>query len=105
MGQGACIFNTNIFVRLLKKTLIRISEYPLYAMQRFAYIRTSKNVGDQRRKEKKIKQKRKLEPSICLKLWSRAERASLETQLVKNLPAVQETSVQFLGWKNPLEKG
>ena len=26
-------------------------------------------------------------------------------QLVKNQPAVQETLVQFLGWKDPLEKG
>ena len=59
MGQGTCIFDTNTFVRLLKKTLIRISEHPLYAMQRFAYICTSKNVGDQRRKEKKRKQKNK----------------------------------------------
>ena len=25
-------------------------------------------------------------------------------QLVKNLPAVQETWVQFLGWEDPLEK-
>ena len=25
-------------------------------------------------------------------------------QLVKNLPAMQETRVQFLGWENPLEK-
>ena len=25
-------------------------------------------------------------------------------QLVKNLPAMQETWVQFLGWENPLEK-
>ena len=24
---------------------------------------------------------------------------------VKNLPAVQETSVQFLGWEDPLEEG
>ena len=27
------------------------------------------------------------------------------TQLVKNLPAVQETQVQSLGWEDPLEKG
>ena len=27
------------------------------------------------------------------------------TQTVKNLPAVQETLVQSLGWKDPLEKG
>ena len=25
--------------------------------------------------------------------------------LVKNLPAVQETPVQFLGWEDPVEKG
>ena len=25
--------------------------------------------------------------------------------MVKNLPAVQETQVQTLGWKDPLEKG
>ena len=31
--------------------------------------------------------------------------ASLVAQLVKNLPAMQETPVQFLGWENPLEKG
>ena len=26
-------------------------------------------------------------------------------QMVKNLPAVQETQVQPLGWEDPLEKG
>ena len=31
--------------------------------------------------------------------------ASLIAQLVKNWPAVQETSVQFLGQEDPLEKG
>ena len=31
--------------------------------------------------------------------------ASLVAQLVKNLPAVWETWVQSLGWKDPLEKG
>ena len=31
--------------------------------------------------------------------------ASLVVQVVKNLPAMQETSVQFLGWEGPLEKG
>ena len=30
---------------------------------------------------------------------------SLIAQLVKNLPAMQETPVQFLGWQDPLEKG
>ena len=29
----------------------------------------------------------------------------LISQMVKNLPAVQETWVQSLGWKDPLEKG
>ena len=30
--------------------------------------------------------------------------ASLVVQLVKNLPAVQETRVRFLGWEDLLEK-
>ena len=30
---------------------------------------------------------------------------SLLAQTVKNLPAVQETWVQSLGWNNPLEQG
>ena len=32
------------------------------------------------------------------------DKASLVAQLVKNLPAVQETRVQSLGWEDPLEK-
>ena len=32
-------------------------------------------------------------------------RASLVAQLVKNLPSVQDTVVQFLGCEDPLEKG
>ena len=31
--------------------------------------------------------------------------ASLVAQTVKNLPAMQETEVQSLGWEDPLEKG
>ena len=31
-------------------------------------------------------------------------RASWIAQLVKNIPALQETPVQFLGWEVPLEK-
>ena len=26
-------------------------------------------------------------------------------QMVKNLPAMQETQIQFLGWEDPLERG
>ena len=29
----------------------------------------------------------------------------LIAQLVKNLPAMRETPVRFLGWKDPLEEG
>ena len=36
---------------------------------------------------------------LCIK------KASLTTQLVKNLPAMQETLVQFLGQEDLLEKG
>ena len=31
--------------------------------------------------------------------------ASLIAQLVKNLPAMQETLVRSLGWEDPMEKG
>ena len=31
--------------------------------------------------------------------------ASLVDQVVKNLPAMLETLVRFLGWEDPLEKG
>ena len=46
---------------------------------------------------------------ICVCMFTDAlvsflNRASLVVQLVKNLPAMQETLVWFLGWKDPLEK-
>ena len=31
--------------------------------------------------------------------------ASLVAQLVKNLPEMQATPIQFLGWEDPLEQG
>ena len=31
--------------------------------------------------------------------------SSSVAQLVKNLPAMQETLVRFLGWEDPLKKG
>ena len=31
--------------------------------------------------------------------------ALLVAQMVKNLPAMQETQVQSFGWEDPLEKG
>ena len=46
---------------------------------------------------------------FCRCGWGRESaflmRASLVAQLVKNLPAMQETPVWFLGWEDPLEKG
>ena len=38
-------------------------------------------------------------------LWCSYSRASLVTQTVKNLAAMQETWVLPLGWEDPLEKG
>ena len=31
--------------------------------------------------------------------------SSLVAQMVKNLPTVQETQIQSLGWEDPIEKG
>ena len=38
---------------------------------------------------------------VCVCIY----RASLVAQMVKNLPAMQGTPVQSLGWEDPLEKG
>ena len=44
---------------------------------------------------------------ITAKTWkqSRCLLASLAAHTVKNLPAMQETQIQSLGWEDPLEKG
>ena len=44
---------------------------------------------------------------ICVYILSTTTvfRVSLVVQMVKNLPAMQETQVQSLGQKDPLEKG
>ena len=43
--------------------------------------------------------------ALSLIITITATRASLVSQLVKNLPAMQETLVQFLGWEDLLKKG
>ena len=43
--------------------------------------------------------------SLGTKLCTVKAMVSLMAQLVKNLLAMQETLVQFLGWEDPLEKG
>ena len=57
----------------------------------------------------KINQKPKEIQKIIDELWIYYKYystwASLIAQLVKNLPATQETLVQLLGRKDPLEKG
>ena len=42
---------------------------------------------------------------ICFNFMKSYYCASLITQLGKDLPAMQETPVQFLGWEDMLEKG
>ena len=43
--------------------------------------------------------------TLLIKVQLIKSRANLISQLVKNLPAIQETLVQFLGQEDPLEKG
>ena len=48
-----------------------------------------------------------LQTNSCFWSWRKKTdplRASLVTQSVKNLPAMQETQVRSLGWEDPLEK-
>ena len=42
---------------------------------------------------------------MILQQISKYNVASLVTQAVKNLPAMQEIWVRFLGWEDPLEEG
>ena len=44
-------------------------------------------------------------PMVCVLFSPPLDRDSLVTQMVKSLPAVQETSVRSRGWEDPLEKG
>ena len=46
-----------------------------------------------------------LQINLNLKLLIILLLASLMAKLVKNLPAVQETQVQSLGWEDPLGEG
>ena len=43
--------------------------------------------------------------SLKKKLLQGYSRTSLVAQMVKSLPAMQETQVQSLGWEDPLKKG
>ena len=43
--------------------------------------------------------------ALSLGLYLVSSGASLVAQKVKNLPTMQESQVQSLGWENPLEKG
>ena len=61
----------------------------------------TKSTTNKKIKIKKIKKKLKKKKHTILYLkWS-----SLVSQMVKNLPAMQEAWVQSLGQKDPLEKG
>ena len=44
-------------------------------------------------------------PVLLQAIYPKGELASLVAQMVKNLPAMQETQVRSLGWEDPLEKG
>ena len=52
-----------------------------------------------------VPQSHRTPKSLRLTKFKMTERASLVTQLVKNLPAMQEAQVRSLGQKDPLEKG
>ena len=43
--------------------------------------------------------------SVTRYLHSGKKKKNLLAQMEKNLPAMQETQIQSLGWEDPLEKG
>ena len=42
---------------------------------------------------------------IVGQFFYKTKQGFLVAQMVENLPTVQETQVQFLGWEDPLEEG
>ena len=52
----------------------------------------------------KCKNKHSLHRASLTFIWVPLGNVSLIAQFVKNLPAMQVTQVQFLGWEDPLEK-
>ena len=56
------------------------------------------------RKEPNTKERLTLSLLTTFKFSYILIRVSLVVQMVKNLPAMQETRVQSLGWEDPLEK-
>ena len=63
--------------------------------------------GKEREKEREISQTttKTWHSQIINEYFKKTSRASLVAQMVKNLPAMQETQVQSLGQEDPLEKG
>ena len=53
----------------------------------------------------KLNKKKDKKKDIFLNEKKKKKRASMVAQTVKNLPAMQETLAQFLGWEDPLVKG
>jgi len=42
---------------------------------------------------------------MCTLIIHHSQKTSLMAQMLKNLPAMQETRIPSLGWEDPLEKG
>ena len=53
----------------------------------------------------KLNKKKDRNKYIFFLMKKKKNRASMVAQTVKNLPAMQETLAQFLGWEDPLEEG
>ena len=53
--------------------------------------------------EEKVRANKKLQKNSVMS--TTVVRVSLVAQMAKNLPAIQETRVRFLGLEDPLEKG
>ena len=77
----------------------------------YKYSTTLKSKPDCKKKKKRKETKEKQEPSHCVYVcvclyvlcWQKSK--PVVAHWVKNLPAMQETQVQFLHWKDPLKEG
>ena len=81
-----------------KKRLELINKFNKFARLHYQYTKTNSMSIYHQDTTRNLKKKKKENSSIY-------NRASLVAQLVKNLPAIQETWVRSLHWEHPLEKG